>query len=188
MLATVVTFAHTASVVLIGVAVLAAGHYVVPGIVVPSLEIGAGLLVAVLGVRLLARRWRPVRGHDHGHIHDHDHAHPHPTKTAQASLLTMGVSGGIVSCPEALGVLLLAVGVNRTTLGLGMIVAFSLGLATVLVGLGLLVVTARFGTWLRRRRPSGLRLGRLVPLGSASVVAVLGVEMALRGAVALVGR
>ena len=49
--------------------------------------------------------------------------------TTVRGLLTMGVSGGIVPCPEALGVLLLAVGVHRTAMGLGMIVAFSLGLA-----------------------------------------------------------
>ena len=97
------------------------------------------------------------------------------------SLLTMGVSSGIVPCPEALGVLLLAVGVHRTALGLAVIVAFSAGLAVVLVGLGLVLVTARLGQRLRRVGGRGARLGRLIPLGSAVVVAALGLAMTLRG-------
>jgi ABC-type nickel/cobalt efflux system permease component RcnA len=38
----------------------------------------------------------------------------------------MGVSGGLVPCPEALGIMVIAIGLNRILLGLGLIVAFSL--------------------------------------------------------------
>lgn len=60
------------------------------------------------------------------------------------------------------------------------------GLAAVLVGLCLLLVTPRLGQWLRSRAPGGSRLGRLLPVASAAVVAVLGVAMAVKGAGALV--
>jgi ABC-type nickel/cobalt efflux system permease component RcnA len=96
------------------------------------------------------------------------------------SLTTMGISAGIIPCPEALSVLLLAIGLNRTALGLGMVLAFSVGLAAVLVGLGLLLVTAtpvlsrctgrRFG-WVSAR----------LPLLSAIVVAILGGVMTVSG-------
>src|SRR3712207_9145803 len=46
------------------------------------------------------------------------------------------------SCPEALSVLLLAIGLDRTALGMVMIAAFSVGLAAVLVSLGLPLVAA----------------------------------------------
>jgi hypothetical protein len=39
-----------------------------------------------------------------------------------------GVTAGMIPCPEALGVLLLAIGLQRVALGLMMIVAFSVGL------------------------------------------------------------
>ena len=45
--------------------------------------------------------------------------HP-PGGSTPTTFLTMGISGGIVPCPEALGVLLLAVSVHRTTLGIAM--------------------------------------------------------------------
>jgi ABC-type nickel/cobalt efflux system permease component RcnA len=212
-LGAVVTFTHTASVILIGVGVLLAGRYIVPDVLVPSMELAVGIGVAALGARLLVRRVRDRSTghvHEHGHDHDHDHdqhhhhndgdhvhhghehhghTHDHraPLKDGVSirTLVAMGVSGGIVPCPEALGVLLLAVSVHRTALGLGMIVAFSVGLAAVLVGLGLLLVTARVGTWLRRRT-SSRRMAHLVPIGSAVVVACLGIAMALRGAGQLV--
>ena len=191
----VVTATHTASVIGIGVLALVAARYVVPGVIVPALELGVGVLVAVLGVRLLRRRWgeRPsgTTGHGdaghHAHAQDHTH-HPSPTGPggAAGSVLTMGISGGIVPCPEALAVLLLAVAVHRTALGLGMILAFSAGLAAVLVGLGLFLVTPRLRQWLHRRVPAGSPAGWLIPLASAAVVAVLGLAMTAKGAGALV--
>ena len=195
-----VTATHTASVIAIGVAVLVAGRYVVPGVLVPGLEVLAGALVVLLGVRLVGRRWRDRRATNRHTHHDHDHAHTHhhggsghvhgpagDEPLGWRGLVALGVSGGIVPCPEALGVLLLAVALHRTLLGIGMIVAFSAGLAAVLVGLGLVLVTARLGRWLRDRTGRG-RLATMVPLASALVVTVLGVAMALRGAGALAAR
>ena len=211
-----VTVTHTASVIGIGIAVLAAGRYVVPGVLVPSLEVGAGLLVVLLGLRLVLHRWRERRpdsaaarahGHEHDHEHhqhadDHDHSHDaghdhghHHRHVPDGnrplgfrSLVAMGVSGGIVPCPEALGVLLLAVAVHRTLLGIGMIVAFSAGLAAVLVGLGLVLVSARSVPWFQRPRLRNPRLTTLLPLCSAMVVTVLGIAMALRGLGSLASR
>ena len=200
-----VTAIHAASVIGIGVLALVAARYVVPGVIVPALELGVGVVVAVLGVRLLRRRWseRPSgttghsdARHQHGghsdaghHAHAQDHTH-HPSPIGPGggagSVLTIGISGGIVPCPEALAVLLLAVAVHRTALGLGMILAFSAGLAAVLVGLGLFLVTPRLSQWLHRRVPAGSPAGWLIPLGSSAVVAVLGLAMTAKGAGALV--
>jgi nickel/cobalt transporter (NicO) family protein len=97
----------------------------------------------------------------------------------------MGISAGMIPCPEALSVLLLAIGWGRTALGLVMIVAFSVGLAAVLVGLGLVLVGAPSAlARVTDRRPGWLAR---VPLVSALVVAVLGGVMTVTGVAGLIG-
>jgi len=77
-----VTFTHTASVLLLG-AVLTLGTLAAPERVVPATEVLSGLLLAALGCYLLlpaVRRLRaapPDHEHDHDHDHDHDQAHNH---------------------------------------------------------------------------------------------------------------
>jgi len=193
------TFTHTASVLATGVLVLLAGQLIVPQLLVPALELTSGLLVVALGVRLLPARWRSLRsGHvhldhqhdDHAHVHDRHHAHEHGDHVHAPAvhalrwreLAAMGVSGGLVPCPEAIGILLVAIGLNRVALGLGLITAFSLGLAIVLCVLGVLLVRARgladhLGTL-------GVRMQRFLPVGSALVVTLLGAGMLLKGVVA----
>ena len=79
-LGSIVTFTHTASVLLLG-ALLTLGTLAAPERVVPLTEILSGLLLAGLGIYLLTlavRRIRAARVTDsHGHDHDHDHDHPH---------------------------------------------------------------------------------------------------------------
>jgi nickel/cobalt transporter (NicO) family protein len=175
----IVTFTHTASVIGIGLLALLASQAIVPDILVPVLEVCAGLLVVALGVRLVRERWR-LRGGAH-HLHDHDHDHQHlPTKVVKPSdLLAMGVSGGLVPCPEALGVMLVAIGLDRIALGLGLIVAFSLGLAAVLIAIGILLVRFRGG--LDRLGKPESTWQRWLPLVSAVIVTVLGVGIVLKG-------
>lgn len=74
-LGAIVTFTHTASVLLLG-AVLAAGALAAPELVVPFTEVLSGVLLAVVGGYLLVlarRRLRAVPDHDHDYDHDHDH-------------------------------------------------------------------------------------------------------------------
>lgn len=104
------------------------------------------------------------------------------------SLVTLGVSGGIAPCPDALAILLLSVGIGQTMFGMVAILAFSLGLAGVLVAFGLAVASAG-PLWKRVRARSGAAaepspfFGKLVaygPVVSASVVLLLGVAMLWR--------
>jgi nickel/cobalt exporter len=167
-LGVLVTFTHTAAVLVLGGAVLVAGRNALPGGVVPVLTVLAGVVVFVLGLRLVRRRWhRPYTAHGHGHT----------GPTGLRGIVAMGTSAGMIPCPEALSVLLLAIGLNRTGLGLVMIVAFSAGLAAVLVGLGLVLVSG--APVLSRFTPG--RLATRVPLLSAVVVTVLGGVMTVGG-------
>ena len=80
-------------------------------------------------------------------------------------------------CPSALVVLLSAISLHRVGFGLLLIVAFSAGLASVLVAIGLLMVTC--GRVMERLPWNGALVRRL-PVVSAAVVCVLGAAVALQ--------
>jgi len=168
-LGSIVTITHTVSVLLIGLLTLFASQFILPNLLVPILETGAGLLVLLIGLRLIWIRWKSLRtkqGIQHPHIHQL------PDNVRLGDLLAMGVSGGIVPCPEALGILLVAIGLNRIPLGMGLIISFSLGLAVVLIGLGVALV--RFKPMLNRLSRQS-RWQRFLPFISSLIVATLGV-------------
>jgi ABC-type nickel/cobalt efflux system permease component RcnA len=128
-----------------------------------------------------------AHGGDHPHDH-HDHVHPHHGRghghhrhdvpTSLRELFTLGITGGIVPCPAALVVLLSAIALRRTGFGLLLIVAFSVGLASVLVGIGLLMVYAR--RFMARVRGDGPVIRRWLPLASAAVIMALGATIAVQ--------
>ena len=132
--------------------------------------------------------------HDHGHSHDddhdhgddHDHSHSHggrthshapPERTGFWGLLSLGISGGIVPCVDALIGLLFAISLNKLVWGLIILCAFSLGLAAVLVAIGILMVLAK--PLIERFTGEGIWLQRL-PIMSAAVVILLGAILALK--------
>ena len=80
----------------------------------------------------------------------------------------------MLPCPSALVVLLSAIALHRVGFGLLLIVAFSAGLAAVLTGIGLLLV---YAGRLVERLPVQSRLTRILPVGSALLVALAGVAI-----------
>jgi nickel/cobalt exporter len=97
-------------------------------------------------------------------------------------LFALGVTGGIVPCPAALVVLLSAVALHRVGFGLFLIVAFSFGLATVLIMTGMFVVLA--GRFVLRMNPDAPLLRKWLPMASATAVTVLGFAIAVRALLA----
>jgi len=199
-----VTISHTAGVFLLGAVTLYASRYILPERLYPWLGVLSGLLIAALGFTLFLRRYAGhahghAHGHHHGHSHhdhvhsqdhhhshDHVHGHPHIPPTPGESvtlsgLLALGVSGGIVPCPAALVVLLSAVSLNRIGFGLVLIVAFSVGLAAVLIAIGLLMVYAR--RFMSRFQGEGPLITRWLPLTSAAVITLFGVGIAVQALV-----
>src|SRR5262249_45933070 len=65
--------------------------------------------------------------HHHSHVpnhHGHEHTHEHPSGAGGLrALIVLGVSGGLVPCPDALAIILLAAGVGQFTLGLGLVIS-----------------------------------------------------------------
>ena len=101
---------------------------------------------------------------------------PSGSKVSLKELLALGVTGGIVPCPAALVVLLSAVALRRIGFGLFLIVAFSVGLAAVLIAIGLLMVYAR--RLMGRLEGTGPLITRWLPLTSSLTITVLGVAIA----------
>ena len=87
----------------------------------------------------------------------------------------LGVRGGLVPCWDAILLLCLAISARRLWLGVPLLLAFSAGLASVLVALGISVVWAR--NWAVARWGGGGRMTKIVralPLVSAAVIIALG--------------
>lgn len=195
----VVTFTHTFSVITLGVVLLFAKDRFAQEDVVMWLSLISGLLIVGIGGWLLAKNMKQYyngkthnHGHDHHHSHDHDHDHPHehshshgghthshvPSKrTGFWALLSLGISGGIVPCVDALIGLLFAITLNKLTWGIIILCAFSLGLAAVLVTIGILMVLAK--PVIERFTGRGVWLQRL-PIISATVVIVLGAVLVFK--------
>jgi len=131
----------------------------------------------------------PEHAHqDHGHDHDHAdepgvHAHggvrhshlpAAGTTITWRSLFALGLAGGIIPSTSALLILLGTIAAGRAAFGIILVVAFGLGMALVLGGVGLVLVKAR-GRLDRLPARSGLgRLSSWAPLGAAVLVFVLG--------------
>jgi ABC-type nickel/cobalt efflux system permease component RcnA len=201
LLGAVVTASHTIGVFALGFVTLYLSRSILPEKLFPSIELLSGGAIVAVGSTMFARRLRSLRNgaaHRHAdgtiHVHeqdaaaheqaqDYEHGGPYgPTHVTSipegaptaAALLAMGVSGGILPCPSALVVLLSAIALNRVGFGLVLILAFSLGLASVLAAIGILVVRASallgktrdFGTWAFR-----------VPVVSALLIGLLGLAI-----------
>ena len=123
---------------------------------------------------------------DHGHDHeDHDHAHgtthaheavaasgehnhggrshshlPAPGSTISwRSLFVLGLAGGLIPSANALVILLVSIAAGRPAFGFVLVVAFGLGMAVVMGGIGLAMTVARGRLD---------RVGASTPLGRAS--------------------
>jgi nickel/cobalt exporter len=117
--------------------------------------------------------------HSHGPFGGHTHSHALPEKVTWRNLMALGVSGGLLPCPSALVVMLSAIALHRVGFGIVLILAFSLGLAAVLTGIGLLFVYA--GRLMGRFAPRG-RIAAILPIASALGVFLLGLAMTARAA------
>jgi ABC-type nickel/cobalt efflux system permease component RcnA len=185
------TFAHTGAVVAIAI-VIRFYPEVMAGAQV-ALRFVAAFVVVGLGFWMLYRRLTGradhvhIGGghHHHHHGHDHhdhtgadhyhdEHGHAHPSADQDVrwwNLIVLGLAGGIIPCPSAIVLLTVAIEIGAMTRALPLVLAFSAGLACVLVAIGMLVVTSKrfagshFG---------GGRVFQFLPTLSAILVTAIG--------------
>jgi nickel/cobalt transporter (NicO) family protein len=164
----IVTATHTVGVFALGLVTLALSQFIVPEQLYPWLNLVSGVMVVAIGITVFRSRLRHRRIHDHHHDHD---------ELGRGSLLAVGVSGGLLPCPSALVVLLAAISLHRVVFGMILIVAFSMGLALSITGIGLVAVLAK---QVFRRASFDGRLIRLLPAASALVILAAGLAMTAR--------
>jgi nickel/cobalt transporter (NicO) family protein len=198
---------HTASVLALGMLVLTLERTFPPERVYPWLGLGSGFVALGLGAALLVQRlgvWADARRDERdpsnapqpaGHIHAepgsaghhdpvgdagpgaHAHAVPDAPVLSRRGLMALAVAGGILPSPTALVVLLSAVSFHRVAFGLSLIAMFSIGLAAALIVVGIAALRARDVVSSRM----STRLGRLVPIASASLIVAVGLFLTVRG-------
>ncbi len=121
-----------------------------------------------------------VHAHQQDHVHEHQHGghtHSHvPDEISWGGLVALGVSGGLVPCESALILLLGAIALGRVGFGLILLLSFSVGLAIVLMLIGMLVLYAK------ELLPESTRSGnnsffRVVSIASPALVIIVGLVM-----------
>ncbi len=193
LLGMIVTVSHTAGVFALGAVTLYASRYILPEQLYPWLGAFSGITIAGLGCYMLLRRLT-------GTATDHSHAPGAPSghwtfwkssmdakeaeqlpdsgignpsrSVSMTQLFTLGITGGIIPCPAALIVLLSAFALHRIGLGFFLIVAFSVGLASVLIGFGMLMVYAR--RFMTHLQFDGPLTKRWLPVASSTFITILG--------------
>ncbi len=184
----VTTLAHTGVVLLIAGLARALWGDRVPSSLQAWLGFGGGLIVAGMGVWLLLARLTGradhvhlVGGHHHHHGHghghgghyddEHGHAHPMPAEGGWWRLTILGITGGMIPCHDAVAIFFALAGAGLLAFALPVLLAFSAGLAAVLVAIGIVVVKAKGA--LGRRWGEG-RLIKALPIVSAVLVTCVG--------------
>jgi high-affinity nickel-transport protein len=195
LLGLIVTVSHTAGVFALGAITLYASRYIVPEQLYPWLGALSGIMIAALGGYMLLRRLTGTAS-DHSHAPGSNQAHWNffgrrtekqnetpsesvPVKSVSlAQLFTLGITGGIIPCPAALVVLLSAFALHRIALGFFLIVAFSAGLAAVLIAFGMTMVYA--GKLVAQLKIDGPLTRKWLPAASSAFIALLGTALAIQ--------
>ncbi|WP_159789674.1 nickel/cobalt transporter [Sodalinema gerasimenkoae] len=160
------TITHTLGVFLLGLIALFTSEYFLPEQFYPVLSIISGVTIIGVGLTLLKRRLRQRSAHHHHHHHS--------SAIDLRSLFKLGIAGGLIPCPSALVLLLTAVALGKIFYGLVLVVGFSFGLASVLVGLGLM---ALYGRQKLEHLPQPERLLKNLSVWSAVVVVCIGIGL-----------
>jgi nickel/cobalt transporter (NicO) family protein len=181
---------HTVSVIALGLLVIGLEHAFRPEAVYPWLRLASGIVALGLGLALARGRWRSWRaarsrsgasgGHpEHGGA---GHTHDLPAELlSRKGIAALAFAGGVLPSPSALVVMLAAVQRGRAAYGVGLVLAFSVGLAASLVAIGLGVMRARHVA----DRRAWVTARRVVPVLSATAIVLIGLYVAGTGAASL---
>jgi nickel/cobalt exporter len=143
-----------------------------------------------------------VEGHGHDHLHEqvrglkvveggefidaHQRAHAddisrrfQDRKVTTGQIVLFGLTGGLIPCPAAITVLLLCLQLKQLTLGVALVIFFSVGLALTMVSAG---VIASLSVRHVQRRWSGFSgFARRAPYASGALMLLVAVYMGISG-------
>lgn len=146
-LALSITLAHTFVIYIIGFVLLQLQMTSIAPTVAYYAEKLGSILLLIFGFILLRNAYKAYTHHQYhkkmGEDHHHHHHHHEEKQTnirSKWDLFYVGISGGIIPCIDALSILFAAVQIGKVALGLVLIFVFSLGLASAITLLGLLLI------------------------------------------------
>ncbi len=199
-----VSASHTLGILALAALIAGAGASLPADVVVRWMPVVAALAITGVGAWMLAGELRRRRAgerrlatQEHEHAHGHRHGHPGggpddrgagddqampATTVTWRSLFALGLAGGMVPSTSALVILLGAIAAGRPAFGIVLVLAFGLGMAGVMAGLGLALVRGRDRL---ARLAAHARLGTLAPwapLAAAVLVLALGVWLTAQAA------
>ena len=186
-------FSHTIIIWVLALAALTYGDRMLVEHLEPWILSISGVVIVTIAGWVFAQTWR-IRtrslAHRHGHHHYHDHlhgdaharAHAREIETRFASgrattgqVVAFGITGGLLPCAAAVTVLIVCLHLQKFWLGVGLVGAFSTGLAATLVLVG---VAAAVGVTAIRKRYEWLdRLFAKAPYVSSIIIAIIGIAM-----------
>jgi ABC-type nickel/cobalt efflux system permease component RcnA len=170
---------HTLSVLVIAVAwtFFALSDLVTLDSLTSTLQLVGGLLVVAVGVWLFRRH---LRGRDHTHGDGHGHGHGHQVASpGRPGLVLLGASGGLTPSPSAFLVLVTGLFTGRSGFAMVLVLAFGLGMAVVLFGVGLLAVGGRNVVVRASESRAVLALAaRVAPVLAATSITTIGFAVA----------
>jgi nickel/cobalt transporter (NicO) family protein len=183
-----VSVSHTVGILVLAALVLWAQGVLAPDLVVRGAPVVAAISIVAIGGWMLFSELRRRRratstaagswGHADTHdARDHGHLAAADSTITWRGLFALGLAGGLIPSTSALLILLGSVAAGRPAFGLVLVVAFGIGMAAVMVGVGLAMVVARGRL---DRVGSGSALGRVttyVPLAAAVLVFALGLYL-----------
>ena len=111
----------------------------------------------------------------------HSHLPAEEGPLRRRNLIALGLVGGLVPSASAILILVGSIAAGKPAFGIALTVAFGMGMAAVLVGVGVLLVRARS---LVERLPSR-SMGRVLayaPLATALVFVIVGVTITIQAA------
>ena len=126
------------------------------------------------------------RHHSHSGGHIHSHVLPEGNISLK-SLLALGVSGGLIPCPSALLLLLSSIALGQVGYGLILVLSFSLGLASVLTGLGLLLIYSKYlfkrlpiEKWTDQKSFKIKWIMNVIPIVTATAITFIGLMISIQ--------
>ncbi len=199
-----VSISHTVGILILAALVVGATDVLPADLVVRIAPLVAAISIVLIGAwmvigevgrrRSVAPEGAPRHSHgetdheheaEHEHEHEAEHEHSHGgirhshlpeagTRITWRSLFVLGLAGGLIPSTSALLILLGSIAAGRPAFGFVLVVAFGLGMAAVMGGIGLVMVLARGRLDTVGTHPAIGRFVSYVPLVAAFLVLGLG--------------
>jgi nickel/cobalt transporter (NicO) family protein len=136
------TISHTAIVWIVALAGLQLGANFYTESTEAYFQLASAAIIVGIAIWMLTRTYHD-RAHERGHAHEREHAEDIRRRFATRNVTTrqivvFGLTGGLVPCPASITVLLLCLQLKRVSLGVVLVLCFSIGLALTMVASGTL--------------------------------------------------